>query len=154
MKKNNRGVTILEVILAMAVIMVVSVTAIMIITQFSRISSTMLSRNEVITSAENALETFKFARSQKEFDQLMNMTGTNRFFERDAYNQQDLNRDGDGNYINPRGSATYSMQDAHYAVRIQVVYTPDTALFSVNVMNEHGVSIYSIVNYAKGVANP
>ena len=73
MKKNNRGVTILEVILAMAVIMVVSVTAIMIITQFSRISSTMLSRNEVITSAENALETFKFAKSQKDLNKLRAM---------------------------------------------------------------------------------
>lgn len=148
---NKRGVTILEVILAMAVIMTVSVTAIMIITQFSRVSATMMSRNEVITLSENALETFKFAKSQKEFDQLINMTGSTRFFEKEAYIQQDLNKDENGDYIAPRGSATYTLEDPHYTARVQVVYTPDTALFSVIVVNEHGVSVYSVVNYTKGV---
>ena len=58
-KLNNRGVTIAEAVVAMAVIIAVSAAAIACIEAFSKTSANMNGKNEAVILCENALEVFK-----------------------------------------------------------------------------------------------
>ncbi len=150
MKLNKRGVSIFETLIAMAVILAVTVTAITIVSNFSRISGSMLSHSEALTSAENALEAFKYADSLGEFDSLMYRVSTG-MFTKDTFDLPQKTEEG----LYTRGYAIYTKGDGYYSVRIRVVYTytseSGTALFSAEVTSASGVTIYSVDNYRKAV---
>ena len=132
----------------MAVVLAVSASAIICIDAFSKISARMVSRNEAVTTAENALEGFKFANSLPEFDSLVG-TLSNRIIERDSF----TNPSPGGDNI---GRAAYTFQNTYYSVSIYVVYNYDarTATCSISVLDtEHGLFIFSVNNYTKAVVN-
>lgn len=58
-KMNNRGVTIAEAVVAMAVIVVVSMAAMTCVESFTRSSANVCARNEALVVSETALEVFK-----------------------------------------------------------------------------------------------
>lgn len=58
-KLNNRGVSIAEAVVAMAIIVIVSAAAMSCVEAFSRNSSNVEHKNNVIIAAENIVEIFK-----------------------------------------------------------------------------------------------
>ena len=66
MMRSKRGVTVAEAVVAMTIIIIVSVTAISMITRFSIISANMMTRDKLMNYVENSLEAFKFAENEDE----------------------------------------------------------------------------------------
>lgn len=67
MMRSKRGVTVAEAVVAMTIIIIVSVTAIGMITRFSSMSANMMTRDKLTNYVENSLEAFKFAENEDEF---------------------------------------------------------------------------------------
>ena len=67
MMRSERGVTIAEAVVSMTIIIIVSVTAISMITRFSSLSANMMTRDKLTNYVENSLEAFKFAENEDEF---------------------------------------------------------------------------------------
>ncbi len=66
-KMNNKGVTILEAVIAMTVIVIVSAAAISCIESFSVSSAVLNAKNETSVMVENLLEIFKATNSLEDY---------------------------------------------------------------------------------------
>ena len=141
MKLNKKGVTIFEAVLAMIVITAVSVSAIIVISNFSRISGSMTSANASMTVAENALECFKVAKTFEEFRSLVN-TASTKMFTAETWETGNAKR------------GSFETSDSNYTVKITVIYPSSgtgEAVFSAEVLNTRGYRIFSVNEYKKAV---
>ncbi len=78
MKVNNssrRGVSIVEVVVALVIITVISASALSMIMMSVSLEQRALTAQEVAASAENAVECFRYAADNEEFLECLQMTG-------------------------------------------------------------------------------
>ena len=146
MKKNNnnnRGVSIVETVIAMSIIITVTVTAILIVQSFSSGSSKMFEKNEILNTAENTLECFKFANDLDEFQALLG-TITPRIFSNNRSEND-----------SPNSEITYTLETPRYKLTATVVYGlsqgESDARIVMNIVDDNGLCIYDLPLYCKAV---
>ena len=154
-KKSNRGVTIAEAMVAMLIILVVSASAVTLITAYSKQSAAMLQRGEAITIAENTLECFKVADSYIEFVQYMPLA-TNISFEvaehQTSMDQRkkdpsDLSSETISVLVSESGSLVFHAPG--YTITVYVLFEEFRASYTATVISDNGEAILKIDNYIK-----
>ena len=130
---NKKGMTILETVVALAVIGIISFAAIGFINSFSRLSVKTADENKATLFAENALECFKFADSAVEFENALKDVAS-------------IDEREDGAYVYTAGSYTVVVK-ANYPERGK----SGTAEFGCTVTNADGQVLASVDSYKKGV---
>ena len=79
---TRRGFSLVEVVVALAIIVIVSGAAISLIVSHSRLEARTVQTVEAASIAENAIECFRYANDGAEFIALMNeVYGTNRAYD-------------------------------------------------------------------------
>ncbi|MBQ9467977.1 MAG: prepilin-type N-terminal cleavage/methylation domain-containing protein [Clostridia bacterium] len=156
-KSNKRGVTIAEAMIAMLIILVVSASAVTLITAYSKQSSAMLQRNEALTIAENTLESFKISSSYGEFIKCMPMV-TSLTFQEYGYSNQTAQRAVDSSdpsagtkTVTVSESATIIFQPVGFTVTVRVTFEETRAYYSVSVRREGGEQVFDVDNYMKAL---
>ena len=126
---NRRGLGLAEVIVAMAIIVVVSVTAMNLVMRFSAISGNMTQRNNGINIVEKGLECFKFADNQTHFEALI-------------YNFI-------GHDVEAEEGTIYVVEGEGYTVRMKVHYGTQSATFLATVRDGKDRLVLSIPRYER-----
>ena len=72
---SRRGISLVEVIVALAVIAIISTAALSLVISSARVDANSLRSTQVMMAAENSLECYRFAESEKEFVALLEKTG-------------------------------------------------------------------------------
>lgn len=130
---NKKGMTILETVIALAVIGIISFAAVGFINGFSKISVKTLDENNATLFAENALECFKFADSDNEFENALKDIAS-------------ISKREDGGYVYTSGA---------YTVVVTATYPgmgeSGVAEFACIVTNSDGKVLDSVDSYKKGV---
>ena len=126
MKKNIRsrkGVSLVEVVVALAVITIISISALSVVFMSVKVEAKTVVVFEVRNSAENAIECFRFADGDEEiFRNCLNATV--------ASGQQFAGENG-----------TYVSNAGNYTVTITML--PEESGFTYRAVNEAGQEIYS-----------
>ena len=150
-KLNNRGVSMAECMIAMAIVVAVSAAAVSTITHFSKISAKMMIRNNAVTMAESTLECFKFAENYYEFNRSLYII-QDQEYDRKVYEETKDEETGEYTYQ----YAYYMMQAYGYSVVLRVTYDYNngTARIDINASDENFEELYSIDNFAKAVRSP
>lgn len=73
--RSRRGISLVEVIVALAVITIISTAALSLVISSARVDANSLRSTQVMMAAENALECYRFAESKEEFAALLEKTG-------------------------------------------------------------------------------
>lgn len=73
--RNRRGMSLLEVVIALTVITIISASALSLVLSSAKSDAKALRTTQVIIAADNALECFKFADNEDEFKTLITKTG-------------------------------------------------------------------------------
>ena len=124
-KSSKKGMTIIETVISLAVIAIVSFTAIGFIKRFSDVNAKMIYETDARLTVENALECFKYAEDETQFFNALNLT-------RSGFVRQG------GSYI---------------LVVIAVSFPPEgAASFTCHATNSSGRVIVSVTSYTKEVA--
>ena len=126
---SRRGMGLAEVVVAMAIIVTVSVTAMSLIMRFSAISGNMTKRNGGINLVEKGMECFKFAQNQAQFDALVTVM-----------------IDAD---VTMESSTLYVFEGEGYTVRMKVFYSNDSATFLATVRDDKDRLVLSIPRYVR-----
>ena len=127
--RSRRGLGLAEVIVAMAIIVVVSVTAMNLVMRFSAISGNMTQRNNGINVVEKGMECFKFADNQSHFEALL-------------YNLVDTE-------LKVEEGTIYVFEGAGYTVRMKVYYGTTSATFLATVRDSKDRMVLSIPRYER-----
>lgn len=170
-KMNNRGVTIAEAVVAMAVIVVVSMAAMTCVESFTRSSANVCARNEALVVSETALEVFKVT-------EFFGFTDPGESVPADSYRklmselvsddfptsiEKNPETDDDTTVTNELDEPiqVYRVYKEHYSVYgcdidIRIEYRQDlvnsdksTAIFSVEAKDNRGREILKIDSYEK-----
>ena len=72
---SRRGISLVEVVVALAVITVISAAALSLVISSARVDANSLRSTQVTIAAENSLECYRFAESEEEFAALLEKTG-------------------------------------------------------------------------------
>ena len=130
-KSSKKGMTIIETVISLAVIAIVSFTAIGFINRFSDVNAKMIYETDARLTVENALECFKYAEDETQFFNALNLT-----------------RSG---FVRQGGS--YILADYNYTVVIAVSFPPEgAASFTCHATDSSGRVIVSVTSYTKEVA--
>ena len=124
-----RGMGLAEVVVAMAIIVTVSVTAMSLVMRFSAVSGNMTQRNNGINLVEKGLECFKFADNQAHFEALV-------------YNL--ISSD-----VTAEEGTLYVFEGEGYLVRMKVYYGPTSATFLATVRDSKDRLVLSIPRYER-----
>jgi prepilin-type N-terminal cleavage/methylation domain-containing protein len=73
--RSRRGISLVEVIVALAVIAIISTAALSLVISSARVDANSLRSTQVMMAAENALECYRFAENEEEFAALLGHTG-------------------------------------------------------------------------------
>lgn len=73
--RSRRGISLVEVIVALAVITIISTAALSLVISSARVDANSLRSTQVMMAAENVLECYRFAESKEEFAALLEKTG-------------------------------------------------------------------------------
>ena len=73
--RSRRGISLVEVIVALAVITIISTAALSLVISSARVDANSLRSTRVMIAAENALECYRFSDSEDEFVALLRKTG-------------------------------------------------------------------------------
>ena len=73
--RSRRGISLVEVVVALAVITIISAAALSLVISSARVDANSLRSTQVMMAAENALECYRFAESKEEFAALLEKTG-------------------------------------------------------------------------------
>jgi len=125
----RRGMGLAEVVVAMAIIVVVSVTAMSMIMRFSIVSGNMTQINEGINVVEKGMECFKFADNSADFIALVYL-----FI---------------GAQVDVSDQSLYVYEGSGYTVRMKVIYGTYSATFLGTVTDAKGRMVLSIPRYEK-----
>lgn len=74
--RSRKGLSLVEVMVALAVIAIISAAALSLVVSSSRLDAKSVKTAKVMMAAENALECFRYANNTKELSDLLNETGT------------------------------------------------------------------------------
>ena len=72
---SRRGISLVEVVVALAVITIISAAALSLVISSARVDANSLRSTQVMIAAENSLECYRFAGSDEEFAALLEKTG-------------------------------------------------------------------------------
>ena len=125
----RRGMGLAEVIVAMAIIVTVSVTAMSLVMRFSTVSGNMTQRNNGINVVEKGMECFKFATSQEHFNALV-------------YNMIDPN-------VQAEDDTVYVFEGDGYVVRMKVYFGPKSATFLATVRDAKDRMVLTIPRFER-----
>ena len=126
---NQRGIGLAELVVAMAVIVAVSVTAMSMITRFSKLSTKMTKRNESISIAEKCMECFLYTDNKRDFDTWVQVVVGVDF---------DITEE-----------VLYAYEFYGYTITMKVNYYETYATFMANVKDENDRYIYKIPKYER-----
>lgn len=73
--RSRRGISLVEVVVALAVITIISAAALSLVISSARVDANSLRSTQVTIAAENSLECYRFAESEEEFATLLEKTG-------------------------------------------------------------------------------
>ena len=73
--RSRRGISLVEVVVALAVITIISAAALSLVISSARVDANSLRSTQVMIAAENSLECYRFAGSDEEFAALLEKTG-------------------------------------------------------------------------------
>ena len=73
--RSRRGISLVEVVVALAVITIISAAALSLVISSARVDANSLRSTQVMIAAENSLECYRFAESEEEFAALLEKTG-------------------------------------------------------------------------------
>ena len=73
--RSRRGISLVEVVVALAVITIISAAALSLVISSARVDANSLRSTQVMMAAENVLECYRFAESKEEFAALLEKTG-------------------------------------------------------------------------------
>ena len=73
--RSRRGISLVEVVVALTVITIISAAALSLVISSARVDANSLRSTQVMMAAENALECYRFAESKEEFAALLEKTG-------------------------------------------------------------------------------
>lgn len=118
--RSRRGISLVEVIVALAVITIISTAALSLVISSARVDANSLRSTRVMIAAENALECYRFSDSEDEFVALLRKTG---------------------DYIEADGS--YVLTESSYAITVK--YEDDSLRFTA--IDSDGKEIYNYEFY-------
>ena len=118
--RSRRGISLVEVIVALAVITIISTAALSLVISSARVDANSLRSTRVMIAAENALECYRFSDSEDEFVELLRKTG---------------------DYIEADGS--YVLTESSYAITVK--YEDDSLRFTA--IDSDGKEIYNYEFY-------
>ena len=118
--RSRRGISLVEVIVALAVITIISTAALSLVISSARVDANSLRSTRVMIAAENALECYRFSDSNDEFVALLRKTG---------------------DYIEADGS--YVLTESSYAITVK--YEDDSLRFTAR--DSDGKEIYNYEFY-------
>lgn len=127
----KKGISIMETVVSLAVIALISFTAIGFIGRFSTVNTKMIYETRARLSAENALECFKYADNTEDFFTALSLT-------EQGYEKSEN---------------IYTLNDYNYTVFVMVSY-PDSegkAYFECKVTDKDNKVIISIDSYSKEI---
>jgi prepilin-type N-terminal cleavage/methylation domain-containing protein len=73
--RSRRGISLVEVVVALAVITIISAAALSLVISSARVDANSLRSTQVTIAAENSLECYRFAESEEKFAELLEKTG-------------------------------------------------------------------------------
>lgn len=73
--RSRRGISLVEVVVALAVITIISAAALSLVISSARVDANSLRSTQITIAAENSLECYRFAESEEEFAELLEKTG-------------------------------------------------------------------------------
>lgn len=73
--RSRRGISLVEVIVALAVIAIISTAALSLVISSSKVDANSLRSTQVMMAAKNALECYRFSDREDEFGELLRKTG-------------------------------------------------------------------------------
>lgn len=73
--RSRRGISLVEVVVALTVIAIISAAALSLVISSARVDANSLRSTQVTIAAENSLECYRFAGSEEEFAALLERTG-------------------------------------------------------------------------------
>jgi prepilin-type N-terminal cleavage/methylation domain-containing protein len=73
--RSRRGISLVEVVVALAVITIISAAALSLVISSARVDANSLRSTQVMIAAENSLECYRFAKSEEKFAELLEKTG-------------------------------------------------------------------------------
>jgi len=117
--RSRRGISLVEVVVALAVITIISAAALSLVISSARVDANSLRSTQVMMAAENVLECYRFAESELEFEKLLKKTG--------GYEEE------------PEASGTYFLTEKSYTITVN--YTDTQLTFSA--ADSDGKEIYS-----------
>lgn len=118
--RSRRGISLVEVIVALAVITIISTAALSLVISSARVDANSLRSTRVMIAAENSLECYRFAENEEEFAELIGKTG---------------------DYIEADGS--YVLTESSYAITVK--YEDDSLRFTA--IDSDGKEIYNYEFY-------
>ena len=118
--RSRSGISLVEVIVALAVITIISTAALSLVISSARVDANSLRSTRVMIAAENALECYRFSDSEDEFVALLRKTG---------------------DYIEADGS--YVLTESSYAITVE--YEDDSLRFTA--IDSDGKEIYNYEFY-------
>lgn len=126
---SRKGMGLAEVVVAMSIIIVVSVTAMSMIMRFSIVSNNMTQINNGINVAEKGMACFKYANSNEEFTGLMYL------------------------FVSPQieieSNTLYVYKGEGYTVRMKVIYGTTSATFLATVKDSKDRMVLSMPRYER-----
>ena len=73
--RSRRGISLVEVVVALAVITIISAAALSLVISSARVDANSLRSTQITIAAENSLECYRFAESEEKFAELLEKTG-------------------------------------------------------------------------------
>ena len=73
--RSRRGISLVEVVVALAVITIISAAALSLVISSARVDANSLRSTQVMMAAENVLECYRFAENDGDFADLLQKTG-------------------------------------------------------------------------------
>ena len=155
--KKKRGVTIPEAVVAMLIIVIVSASAITMLSSFSKQSAKMLQRNEALTLAENALECFKVSKTCAQFSSYLSSFSSEEIKQQNyEYFTKKVPSDPN-DPSSPKIDAfeheagAYNVTATGFTASFNLRFYEDVAYCNIYVADESGRVIFRIDNYTKAV---
>jgi|GEM_PF-2161625 len=150
-KKNNRGISLAETIIAMTVILVVSATASGLITRYLSASSKMMNRYDAVSMSESVIECFDFSETYNEFNRAIIMIPDNSI-ERKGYSDNKIVVNEEE--IIKTQYAVYDCSTSGYTMTITVTYNYENgvATLSIHVEDADKTEIYALYGYSRSVS--
>ena len=131
-RRRKSGMTIIETVISLAVIAIISATAIGFIGRFSDVNAKMIYETDARLVSENALECFKYAKNEEQFAGALSLARSG--FERKG--------------------GTYVYTDYNFTVTLAVSFPEGggRATFTCRTTDSDGKTIVAIEQYAKEVS--